>query len=75
MGVTGVSHREMRPHLLRDQDRQLVSDSVLRRKHIGRCIGSDGEFPHGKGIMMEQHIFPDKLPAFRRIVKVRAGIV
>ena len=75
MGVAGIPHCKMRSHLLRDQDRQLVSDSVFRREHIGRGVCADGKFPHGKGIMMEQHIFPDELPAFRRIVKVSAGIV
>ena len=57
--VAGISHRKMRSHLLRDQNRQLILDFIFLCRCIGSRVCSNGKLSQRKGRMFMEDIIAD----------------
>lgn len=75
MAVTGVADGEMRSRLFRDQNRQLVGDTVISCHPVCRRVRADRKLTHRQRLMVHQHIVPDILFILRSIRKIGAGII
>ncbi len=64
MGVARISHRKMRPCLLRDQNRHLILDPIPACRHVSGSVRANGKLPKRQRIMVEQHIVLDIFAVF-----------
>ena len=72
--IAGIAHRKVRAHLLRNQNRHLLFNSVLSCRHIRGRICTDCELSKRQGRMLVENIIMDVFLILQFPVKVSAVI-